>query len=548
LREHLPTRLVRGTAALLAGTGLLLFAGCGCGETRLDGIEPSTAYPRQLLSLYGDVADEVIWDAGLATERTVRAGPLGTVYFQVPDDAPPGDHPVAVRTSAGTSSTESVKVLEASGSFPAPRVQDVAVYRSTPASGGVDLLLTVSAANLDTDARVTVDGTEVTSSPWGGLPVDHLADHEPATFGYPVYHYLQHLVVIDGAALGATLAIELANHDGQTASASWTVPADLSQLDSDGDGLLDAWDGGTYTAPSGAVIDLAAMGTDPLRKDVLVEVDWTHAGEPDHTIWDDVEAVFADAPVLNPDGSAGINLVVDRGQGGALDGGGQTVTPEHTTMDMGPCAGCEGYVDFYTYKASFFDPDRLPLFHYAVWGRAMPSGSSGRGEIWGNDFIVTFATFGNWHLDTSQVGTFVHELGHNLGLRHGGIDDSSSDRNETYAPNLPSTMNYRFQMLGRSTDCNLLPDSGHGYSEGTLAVIDENDVDERAGICDGRGVDFDRNLRRTHGEPVNTNKRFGCTCGDAGCDCDTTDVHADQDQWGNLRLDFDAPGSRWEGD
>jgi hypothetical protein len=32
---------------------------------------------------------------------------------------------------------------------------------------------------------------------------------------------------------------------------------------------------------------------------------------------------------------------------------------------------------------------------------------------------------------------------------------------------------------------------------------------------------------------------------DTSLDGDSTDVHDDFDQWGNLELDFDASGSRW---
>jgi hypothetical protein len=98
-------------------------------------------------------------------------------------------------------------------------------------------------------------------------------------------------------------------------------------------------------------------------------------------------------------------------------------------------------------------------------------GSSGIAEIWGNDFMVSLGGFAhedgagasscfdgqdNGGLDgadladsdcTSGVagnqmeheGTFMHELGHNLNLRHGGIDDMN------YKPNYLSIMSYTFQ-------------------------------------------------------------------------------------------------------
>ena len=42
----------------------------------------------------------------------------------------------------------------------------------------------------------------------------------------------------------------------------------------------------------------------------------------------------------------------------------------------------------------------------------------------------------------AQAGTLMHELGHNLGLRHGGDDHVK------YKPNYLSVMNYAFQLTG----------------------------------------------------------------------------------------------------
>ena len=72
-----------------------------------------------------------------------------------------------------------------------------------------------------------------------------------------------------------------------------------------------------------------------------------------------------------------------------------------------------------------------------------------------------------------QAGTFMHELGHTLGLRHGG------ETHENNKPNHLSVMNYSFQ------DCRIpagtdLP-GGCDYSRLTLPDLDETALDE----CDG---------------------------------------------------------------
>ncbi|MDZ7813345.1 MAG: M66 family metalloprotease [Ideonella sp.] len=44
--------------------------------------------------------------------------------------------------------------------------------------------------------------------------------------------------------------------------------------------------------------------------------------------------------------------------------------------------------------------------------------------------------------ETEQAGIFMHELGHNLGLTHGGAISVGSPQNDK--PNYLSVMNYKF--------------------------------------------------------------------------------------------------------
>ena len=100
---------------------------------------------------------------------------------------------------------------------------------------------------------------------------------------------------------------------------------------------------------------------------------------------------------------------------------------------------------------------RLPIFHYMLMAYSQNSdgreGSSGLGEINGNDMLITL---GNWGLNSNdepstntlinfQSSTIMHELGHNLGLQHGGSDDVN------YKPNYLSVMNYLYSLYGLPT-------------------------------------------------------------------------------------------------
>lgn len=506
----------------------------------LNNIVPNPGFPRQIVGVDGELLlfAGVRWDAGLASETGVFQSFLTANYFQVPAGTAVGNHPVRLTNNVGNSTaTINFTVSALAGVWPAPRIEDIGITAfADNADGTADIWLAVPAANVDANATVQINGVNKPSVLYSAIANAYFNVHNASTYGYPVYHYGLLAVFLDNQALGGILNVQVTNTDGQVNARTYQLANTVANFDSDNDGLLDVWETGGYTAPSGAVIDLAALGCDPLRKDVLVEVDWIAAAAPNNTIWATIENVFANAPVLNPDGSQGISIHIDRGQGGAFTGGGN-ILADHTTMDFGANA-TPGYVDFFTYKAASFNADRLNIFHYGIFGRARPNGSSGRGEIFGNDFIVTFVNFGVWGTDIAEVGTFVHELGHNVGLRHGGIDNGAADANETFKPNQESTMNYRYQFSGVSIDCDLASENIHTYSQGMYATIREATANENIGICDNNAIDFNANGMLTNGIPVNTNPLN---------DVDATDVHINYDEWGALKLQFTQPGSRWNG-
>jgi hypothetical protein len=165
----------------------------------------------------------------------------------------------------------------------------------------------------------------------------------------------------------------------------------------------------------------------------------------------------------------------------------------------------------------------------------MPNGSSGRGEIWGNDFMVTFATFAKWGSSAAESATFMHELGHNLGLRHGGLVDDTPENNATRKPNFASTMNYRYQFPLVSIDCNFVSDNVLTYSQGILRAVTESGVTETAGICDNAPLDM-------NGDMMISGASLAM---DTNSDGDRADTHEDIDQWGNLKMGL--TGSGWKG-
>lgn len=551
-------RPLRQAAQVVAVVALMLTAVVSCGSpdnVDLDTASPDvpaftplspTAYQRQVVGVGGDTLFAwAVLDPGTAEELELSTGIFGTTFFQVPVDTTAGTHDVLLRNASGDSPPEQLEVRDLDQSlWPAPRIEDVGVFYDEIEPGG-SLLLTVSAANLDVDATVSVrsGGSAVTVThdfPWSAIPVPDQLSHDPATFGYPIFHYLQRMFRVEGINAGDELEITVTNTlDGLSDVTTWTVP-EPAELDSDGDGILDIYDGGIYTSPDGGTVDLAALGTHRYRKDILLEVDWIDAAEPDSDDWELMEDAFAAAPVLNPNGSRGINLIIDRGQGGEFTEGG-TVLPDHTTIDFDAPAGS---ADFHDLKSDpdNFDQDRLEIFHYLIFGRDRPNGSSGRGEIIGNDSIVTFTSFSVWGDPVAEVGTALHELGHNFSLRHGGHTGSGSSSNERFKPNLTGVMNYRWQFVGVDTDCDYAADGVIRYSEGDRRDINEASADETTGYCDGVAVDFNGDADALDTGAMNINWR-------SNGDTDSNDLHDDADQWGNLRLNFVTdPDTDWDND
>lgn len=246
-------------------------------------------------------------------------------------------------------------------------------------------------------------------------------------------------------------------------------------LDTDGDGLLDFWETHGYDHDGDGVIDvnLPLMGANPRHKDIFVEIDWmrnaTHSHKPRAATMKSVVKAFKNAPVENPDGVKGIALHLDSGN----LGGGNAVA--HSD-DLKPL-----WTDFDAIKGANFDPKRNRIFRYCLFAHAYNSTTSSgyTRRIPGSDFVVTLGAFeGGVGTGKQQAGTFMHELGHSLGLRHGGSD------NVNYKPNFLSIMNYFFQMDWLRYDGK---DNKLDYSRLLVSDLKERHLDESKALESSRG-------------------------------------------------------------
>ena len=242
--------------------------------------------------------------------------------------------------------------------------------------------------------------------------------------------------------------------------------------DIDGDGIPNTWEMKGYDADGDGKIDVdyPAMGANPLKKDLFVEMDYMPGLLASEDELDRITEIYAKLPIRNPNGTTGINIHLDAGSARSAKynlGGGNEVA--HEQLD----SGLQRWREIRTKN---MDPNRESVFHYMIWGDSYGDrGSSGQGWVGGRGFIVTVGPrfWGKSATPDVRVATFVHELGHNLGMDHGGTDGVN------YKPNYMSIMNYRYQLRGleRADGTKYF-----GYSTRAYKDLDETKLDEKTGF------------------------------------------------------------------
>jgi hypothetical protein len=265
------------------------------------------------------------------------------------------------------------------------------------------------------------------------------------------------------------------------------------RCDSPCDGIpLDWKKNGVTIDPGGGnppqFVDLPKMGVSLDRPNVLVQLDWMEDASHDKQLRqaaiDAVIAAFDKDPVTHAGATrSGITLIVDAGSDSTIAPGGanwgslsraKPIPWKKYLLTGNRDAGYQQAPYFTLHKNNFVPTGRLPIFHYSVAADVIsqdmrptpPVDDSTSGLApsgWG--FMVTLGAWADTQAE--ETGTFMHELGHVLGL--GG------DNN---VPNYPSIMNYTWQTVGVFRGGVQVFD----YLRDNIPEADENTLMESSGI------------------------------------------------------------------
>ncbi len=244
--------------------------------------------------------------------------------------------------------------------------------------------------------------------------------------------------------------------------------------DNDGDALCDNWEAlgidNDGDGDNDLPLPMAPFNAQPDTKDVFVEIDWMlgtgNINAPNADALQQVVTAFQQAPET-------IQLHLTPGTAGGYDE--MLTTQSETSLGSGPgqqsdfselmrgdtSTPCDGFFGSFTDR---HDPQcdailgaRNLVFRYAIFGNALPDSpeTDGISAIGGQEILITLGHRTEQEIKDGagfkaacsslptciaeyQSGTFMHELGHSVGLQHGG-DDSIN-----YKPNHLSLMNYRY--------------------------------------------------------------------------------------------------------
>jgi|GEM_PF-4326061 len=233
-----------------------------------------------------------------------------------------------------------------------------------------------------------------------------------------------------------------------------------NNADTDRDGIPDGWE-----VKGHEEVDFPALGANPRRRNIFVEIDYQHyttngrldTARPSETWKTAVRNYLASLDIPNHDGTTGIDI--EFFEDSQLDADFKCYYNSGNTIgDISPAR--------FAYREAF---------HKATF---CIGGGRGNSPIGGRSLKFTSARTNNTESDDlteraqfSRYFLFLHELGHSLGLLHGG------NVNMNRKPNYTSLMNYEYDASFNGSPRTIRGTQIH-FSEGNLPELDECNLQE----------------------------------------------------------------------
>jgi hypothetical protein len=248
--------------------------------------------------------------------------------------------------------------------------------------------------------------------------------------------------------------------------------------DADNDGLCDSWERDSMLV-AGGTTRYGLHDCDIDHRDIYVEVDHMLNRDFDATAVAKVVARFA---------SRNVALHVD------VDTSEASISTQGWADPIGSDYSAFRDAHFGTsaeHHTGILAAKRL-AYHYCVFADSVANHRTGDGEMYGNDMVVTLGVmrdtlFAHHTAADSMLywdnaaGTFMHELGHNLGLDDGGVDTV------IHKPNYFSVMNYTWQTPMAETR-SYWEDHFPDYSGTQLDSLHESHLDDKVPIGGPAGL------------------------------------------------------------